>query len=110
MRYRGGGVGHKVTRTSNELLLREEHAVAEGYELEDEPLVTQEDEWNSTDNEGSELDEETYGFGLESNHWQEDDSDAGGEADDGDAEDELGAEDGEEPGDDIEGEEGYAAL
>lgn len=113
MRYRGGGVGHMVTRSNNSALLQETHSVElDGEEGQLEPPVgpLADEEWIDDPDEGDGFNEEIYGFGLESDH-EEDES--GGEPNDegsDDAADDLGAEDGEEPGEDIEGEEGFAPL
>ena len=113
MRYRGGGVGHKITRSSDGVLLKETHTI----ELEDEeehleppvgPLA--EEEWVDEPDEGDGFDDEAYGFGLESDREEDDEPDTASDDEESDVEDELGAEDGEEPGEDIEGEEGFAPL
>ncbi|KLO16710.1 hypothetical protein SCHPADRAFT_822793 [Schizopora paradoxa] len=119
MRYRGGGVGHKVTRSSNRALLEETHAVepdSEEAELGPPAPVGPlgDEEWvdePELDEDGDGFDDETYGFGLtESDHGNDEpDNGSDDEGCDG-AEDELGAEDGEEPGEDFEGEEGFAPL
>lgn len=112
MRYRGGGIGHKVTRANNEGLLREELEVSEEVA---EPSVgpikvdggqREDDEWESEDED--EPTEETYGHGIDEDSEDDDGGDGGGEDDDD--ENGLGPEDGEGEVGDIEGEEGYAPL
>ena len=44
MRYRGGGVGHKIIRSNNETLLREEHEIDKEVEPPAEPIQVDKEE------------------------------------------------------------------
>lgn len=109
MRYRGGGVGHKITRPNNEALLTEEHVMEEEFDAPVEPIEVDREEpvdgWETDDDDGSEPDDEMYGYGIDNDHDGEGDEEP--EEPDGE---EPEIDDGEEGVEDIEYEEGYAPL
>jgi hypothetical protein len=93
MRYRGGGVGHKVTRTWDEFLQSDGARIAE----EEEDLVVEEQE----DEENMEVEE----------HEVDEDEEEESEESDGEEDlDKVEADEGEELDEDILAQEGYDAL
>jgi len=124
MRYRGGGVGHKGTRESGEILAAQPNpdnedndnligsedgndAVKEAQEEgEIDSVVAQGRDGQGSDDEEMEGDEEE-GSDVESNDEDDVEEEAGDEGDQDDVD--LGAEDGEDPADPVE-DEGYGVL
>ena len=108
MRFRGGGIGHKVTREWDEFLQRE------GREL---PPDDEDVEPSNLQSEGSESDDEIEQDGQDdkpraSGTGSESASDSNGSEDESEDEEEdvLIADEGEELDEDIWAQEGYDAL
>ncbi|KAG0695610.1 hypothetical protein DFH29DRAFT_879939 [Suillus ampliporus] len=101
MRFRGGGVGHKMTRDLDELLRSDGASVDDG-DVEDF-VVTEPTDDGDIDGEVDEGEDE------DEDSDQDSDEDSEGE-NDGEEEDKVRADEGEELDDDVLAQEGYGAL
>lgn len=119
MRFRGGGIGHKITRDWDEFLQQEGHSIPQDYDtdLDDDDKLSERrsegfNEMSSGEDEVDEIgevdDEGKEGQGGRDEDESEDEDEE--DEEDGDDVDRVIADEGEELDDDIWAREGYGAL